>query len=230
MQKIALITANLSGIDSNLIELIPQQELPLNSALDIFSYKDENFPPRINALHPRLQSKIPKMLGFEYHPGYDYYIWLDGSIKIHSSETIKWLISCCGNNDMAVFRHPFRNSIRDELNYMVNLMQDNNSYLLSRYLNEPIIEQVEIYESDFDFKDECLYALGAFVYNKTVIPKGILNNWFYHNARYSIQDQLSFPYLLTKHQIQISVIDKNIFQNPYFAVVGHKTLFSELKS
>ena len=223
MEKIALLTANLSGIDGNLIELIPQQELPLNSVLDIFSYNDKNFLPRINALHPRLQSKIPKMLGFEYHPGYDYYIWLDGSIQIHSSETISWLVSCCGGNDIALFRHPFRNSIRDELNYMVKLMQEGNSYLLNRYTNEPMIEQVEMYESDSEFRDDCLYALGAFVYNKSIINKGILNNWFYHNARYSIQDQLSFPYLLFKHQIKSSIIEKNIFQNPYFSVVGHKT-------
>jgi hypothetical protein len=223
MKKIALLTANLSGIDGNLIELIPPQELPSNSMLDIFTYDDKNFPPRINALHPRLQSKIPKMLGFEYHPGYDYYIWLDGSIQIHSSETVSWLITCCGDNDIALFRHPFRNSIRDELNYMVKLMQEGNAYLLDRYINEPMKDQVEMYESDTEFRDECLYALGAFVYNKSIIKKGILNNWFYHNARYSIQDQLSFPYLLSKHQIKISIIEKNIFQNPYLAVVGHKT-------
>ncbi len=220
--RIALISANLSGIDNKYESSYLMQELPEDWKLDYFLINDSNFPQRINSLHPRLQAKIPKMLAFEMFPGYDYYIWLDGSVNIINTNSIYWLINSCLGYEIVSFKHPLRNSIQEELNYMLNLMKNGNRYLMSRYDGEPIIEQVSLYLSDDGFIDNRLFSLGIFAYHKSLIEKNFLNNWFYHNARYSVQDQLSFPYLLNKFNLKINIITDNIFQNSYFSINSHQ--------
>ena len=76
--RICVSTANLGSIDADNVQHV-MQAIPDAWSVDYFGYNDSNLPARHCALHPRLQAKIPKMLAHESHPGYDYYIWLDGS-------------------------------------------------------------------------------------------------------------------------------------------------------
>ena len=221
--KICVSTANLGKIDPERI-LHAQQTLPSHWHVDYFGYTDDNLKPRELALHPRVQAKIPKMLAHELAPGYDYYIWLDGSIALSNSSSVSWLVERCANHDMALFRHPYRQRIEDEAEYCQAEMLSGNGYLIDRYRNEPLLEQVRLYLSDPGFKDENLFACGVFVYSRAIVASehNIMKDWFYHTARYSVQDQLSLPYLLTRYRIKYNVIEENIFSNDYFSLVGHK--------
>ena len=221
--KICVSTANLGSIDPERI-LHTQQIVPGHWQVDYFGYTDDTLKPRVLALHPRLQAKIPKMLAHELAPGYDYYIWLDGSIALSNSHSVSWLIEKCANHDMALFRHPYRQRIKDEAEYCHAEMLNGNRYLIDRYLNEPLLEQVKKYLSDPDFKDENLFACGIFAYSHAIIEAehNIMQDWFYHAARYSVQDQLSLPYLLSKYRIKYNVVEESIFCNHYFSLVGHK--------
>jgi len=220
--KICLTTANLANIDGATPKKILKQKLPSIFTLDIFQYDDTNFPPRINALSPRLQAKIPRMFGYELHPGYDFYIWMDGSINVTHPEAIKYLIEGLGSKEMFLFRHPKRNSITQECEHVTNQISIGNQYIKNRYANEPIQEEVNLYLSDNSFVDNKLFAGGCFVYSKNIINKGFLRDWFYHNCRYSIQDQISLPYLIHKHDIKYACSDLDIRKNSYFEVISHK--------
>jgi hypothetical protein len=219
--KIALISADLGKFRNNLTSEYVKQELPEGWTLDIHFFDDANFPGR-PSLSPRLQAKIPKMLGYELLPGYDFYIWLDSSFALSHKNAVVWFVESCQNADIAVFKHPYRNTICEEVKYIVSSMEAGDEYLIERYKDEPIREQVDLYCSDRDYSANSLYALGAFIYRKELLNqpgKNILPLWFYHNSRYSIQDQLSFPYLadrLTSSKgLKVAEFSDGIFSNRY---------------
>jgi hypothetical protein len=223
--KIAVISANLGGIDSNVSIRHPKQKLSVNHELQFFYLDDINFPKRHTTMQPRLQAKIPKMLGYEIFPNFDYYIWLDGNFSLADETSILSFIESCKNYDACFFHHPKRNTIKDEFDFVLDNL-NSSRYLESRYQNEYIEEQKELYSQIENFWEQPVYALGAFVYSKELIAKqefNIFQQWFYHNCRYSVQDQLSFSYLLLKNKdvYNIGLLEGNIIKiNKY--VVYHK--------
>lgn len=219
--KIALISADLGNCRGNLTAAYARQELPENWKLDVHFFDDVNFPAR-SSLSPRLQAKIPKMLGYELAPGYDFYIWLDSSFVLSDPGAVAWFVQSCQHHDIVLFRHPHRTTIAEEAAYIVDRMNAGDQYLIGRYRDEPIEEQVRSYLADRDFNDAALYACGAFVYRKELLQqpaKNVFPLWFYHNARYSIQDQLSFPYLLDRLKagggLNVGHFSEGIFDNRY---------------
>ena len=230
MKKIALISANLGKIDSNDVIKHAPQVLNKDYQLEFISLNDRNFYPRINSLHPRLQAKIPKMLVWEVAPDYDIYIWMDSSIKLIKHDSINWLIEQLNGNYITLFKHNFRSSIRDELEYIKEHYEKHSRYLINRYKNEPLQEQVDLYLSDSSFNDVNLYQGGIFIYDIKNKPelKLFFKDWFYHCARYSIQDQLSLPYLLHKHHINPKIINENIYKSEYIKYFGHQTKLGAL--
>lgn len=222
--KIALISANCGYLDKNLQNRHNKQTIPV----DFFYFDDNNFPPRSEALHPRLQAKIPKMFGWELAPGYDYYIWADAPIILSNEIAVEWLLSKVRGHDIALFRHhDKRSSIGQELRFMERRMNGLRGdlviqeYLKSRYRHEPMKDQVERYLSDQNFIDDKLYSAGLFIYANNQKVREMLKDWFTENARWSIQDQLSLPYVLFKSDCKVKMIKRNLLKNEYVEYHQH---------
>lgn len=173
------------------------------------SYDNSNTMSRENSMHPRLKAKIPKMMGWMDFPDYDYYIWSD-------STTIIWetfmddLMEFDDDEqaDLFLFKHIKRSSIQSELEYLNDRMANGNAYLIERYAGEMINEQVNKYLSDETFVDNTLFAGGCFMYRKRLFQNknyNLMTDWLLHNVLYSLQDQLSLPYLIHKHQTKYRV-------------------------
>jgi hypothetical protein len=181
------------------------------------NFTDENFPVRKSAMTPRLQSKIPKMLGWSVAPNYDFYVWMDSYFVMTSPDTVQWFSDACIGYDVVFFEHPDRNSIREELSYMEGAC---GNYISSRYGGEPMNGQVRTYLNDEKFVDDRLYAGGVFAYKSVNPVKSLLAQWFIHCSLYSVQDQLSLPYLLSKDShIRVRVIRRtelSLLANTYF--------------
>jgi hypothetical protein len=189
---------------------------------------DKNFVHRNKIFHPRLQAKIPKILGYELYPDFDYYFWLDGNFSLASENSVMHFVKDCENLDACFFLHPQRTTVKEEFDFMFNNLQ-NNTHIQGKYQNECIKEQYEEYQKLKDFDNQPLYACGAFVYNKSLIFKqefNLLQQWFYHNCRYSVQDQLSLPYLLLKNKeiYKIGLLEKKITKINKYVLYhrGHK--------
>lgn len=224
MKNVCIVTANFG--DKNLISDLYLEQNIDNKKYNIsfFSYNDKNTSSRINSLHPRTKSKIPKMLQWmEFE--FDYYIWLDSKFKIKSKNLVNDFIDYIENYDICLFNHPQRNSIKSESDYVLSEINQNYTYLKTRYDGERIKEQVEFYLKDKSFIDNKLFALGMFIYSKNlVIDKNynLMTDWFFHNCYWSIQDQISFPYLLHKHKINFKTFNFNIIDNNYTKYKGSK--------
>jgi hypothetical protein len=174
---------------------------------------------RLNAMHPRLRAKIPKMLAHETHPDYDYYVWADSRFCLVDATAIEKLVDECIGVDACFFNHRERSSVQQELDFVVNLMADGHPYLVSRYAGEKMQEQVEHYQKDAMWQDNKLFECGIFVYAKTVIANrehNLLKEWFYHNCIWSVQDQLSLPYLIHKIPTSYKILAGNVMHNSFF--------------
>jgi hypothetical protein len=220
--RILVTSANLGQIDPPGLRHCPQRT-PVGTSIDLRYHTDHSLPPRVNALHPRLQAKIPKMLSHEMDPGYDFYLWLDSSIFLAHEDAILWMLGELGENEIALFRHPHRSTVGAELGFCLEQMNGNNPYLRSRYLNEPMREQVASYLSTGSYVDDRLFACGIFLYSKALLDSRpeFLRSWYFECARWSVQDQLSLPWLLQKHGVRYATVNGDIFDTPYFRMVDH---------
>jgi len=217
--KIALLTANLGGFDKT------TPHVKQNIEYDFFRFTDENFPPRHCSMTPRLQARIPKMFGWEMKPDYDIYVWLDSSCILALPDSLEWLIKQLGDSDILVFKHPNRNSIQEEADYIQKRLDMKCPYIIPRYENELIEEQLAVIKQDKDYKDENLYASTCVVYKNNEKVQNMMKDWFLHTTRYHSVDQLSFPFVLCQHWAQglsINVIEESYLKTPYLKYIRNK--------
>lgn len=176
---------------------------------------------RINAMHPRLRAKMPKMLQWSDFPGYDYYIWVDSKLRMDNPKAAESLVKACSDKDACFFRHSARNSIRLELEHVIDNLNNGSQYLIDRYAGEDMAGQVSSYLADSNFVDHSLFECGAFVYSSRVVQNPDLNlfkEWFYHNCIWSVQDQLSLPYLLQKFGVKYGILEGTVYKNNYLNI------------
>lgn len=175
---------------------------------------DLNYPTRAKSMHPRLVGKVPKMLGWELYPDYDYYVWVDGSFDIVNPNMVSSFLTLIQDKDLLLYSHPSRSCIWDEYEFCSVSMKSGNQYLLDRYEHENMETQYDLYLSNEDFVDDKLFAAGVFMYSKKLVENkehNVMKEWFYHNCLYSVQDQLSLPYLLWKFNVSYNVIKEDIY-------------------
>jgi Protein of unknown function (DUF616) len=184
----------------------------LKHKVSISSYDDYNFPSRRLAMHPRLKGKVPKMLEWKFVDA-DWYVWLDDSFTVITDTLAEDVLKVAGKNKLCLFKHPNRNSIKEEFEFMQKKLSHKSLYLYSRYDGEPIEEQVDHYLNDPSFKDNNLFSMGFFAYHKSLKP--LMLDWFIENITWSVQDQISLPYVLSKHKIKYSIFSGNILKNKY---------------
>lgn len=177
---------------------------------------------RVKAMAPRLRGKISKMIIWEDHPDYDYYIWADSPFFITSENAIEKLVDECLNVDACFFKHTGRNSVKEEIDFVLELMSNGDQYLINRYEGERMKEQVEHYKKDLTWNDTFLFECGIFIYSKSIIENkqyNVMKEWFYQNCIWSVQDQLSLPYLIHKFNINYKILPGNVYENDYFKLL-----------
>lgn len=216
--KIAIITANLGNFEQNIVENVPQ-----SIESDFFRFTDENFPPRIKAMKPRMQARIVKMFAWQIKPEYDVYIWIDSSCALLNPNSVKWLLEQVKDVDLAVLKHPKRKSITEEADYLKARLDANNQYIIPRYENELINEQLQEIRKDRKYIDDKLYASTVVVYKSNKKTRSMFKEWWYHTSRYHSIDQLSFPYVIFKSGVKYRVIQENYFKSKYISYVRKTT-------
>jgi hypothetical protein len=205
--RIAHVTANLGNFCNP--HTVVSQELSGGMELNYYAFNDRNFPPRDKVMSPRLQAKIPKMFGWQLAPGHDVYVWMDANFVMVGRTAVQWLMRQLGDYDIAVFSHPFRNTVKEEADFLREYIPS-DFYLENRYRGEFLDEVVELcYEN-------LLFAAGVFAYKSNIKVHRMMKDWWYYVSRYHINDQLSLPHVLMNSNCSVKVIDGNIYTNGYF--------------
>jgi hypothetical protein len=216
MKKIKLISAAF-GRNQKELSIVTSLSNE-NYTCDVVLYNDSNTPSRANSLHPRLKGKIPKMLEWLESPDYDYYIWVDAAFTIYDGFIENIMQFAEEDFDLYLFAHTKRKSIKAEFDHLNNKLEVGNQYLINRYGGERMKDQVETYLADQSFSDNQLFFGGCLMYSNTLVANpdyNLMTDWFLHNVRYSIMDQLSLPYLLHKHQTKYMVYPHVLMRNKF---------------
>lgn len=210
--KLLIYTANLNNFDKT--QLNEEQLLP--GGIDSIEYwrcTDEDFPLRDKAMTPRLQARIPKMFAWQMKPGYDYYLWLDSSCRLAKEDSAKWFMEQLGQANIAVFKHPTRDTVQEEANYLKERLELEKSgrkqpYVLPRYENEDTDGQLAAVDPSAP-----LYASTAFIYKDSPLMQLAMKEWWYQTSRYHSIDQLSLPWAIKG--LKVNVIPDKYMECPY---------------
>ncbi len=173
-------------------------------------YHDLNTPTRHLSMHPRFRSKIPKMLEWKFVDS-EWYVWMDSSIRPHKDiDLAEKILQKVNGKPLCFFRHTKIKTIREEALRTLLMLKRNGEYFNVRYLGEPIREQLVHYYGDPDFSDNKLFATGFFAYHRSV--SGLMQDWFNEVVHWSLQCQISLPYVLHKSGIDFALFDGYIDQ------------------
>jgi len=184
-----------------------------------FQDHQKRFPKRKNN-KSRLIAKIPRMLFYKLIPeDYDYFIWIDSKFTLLEGwlSYILDIIERNNDKDIMSYSHSKRKSITEEFDYMKYEMQKNEvKTLLARYNLSKMDNQVYYYMKNNQFVDNSLFETGVMIYSKNILEnKEFLESWYAHNYYFTIQDQLSFPYIIATSKISVGVIDQSIYNTGY---------------
>jgi len=207
--NVAVISANLGGFDKQIDPV--EQSVPF----DFYRFTDENFKWRNRAMTSRLQARIVKCFGWQMVPEHRVYLWVDSSCQLSHKDSVKWFLEQLGENDVAVFKHPNRNTIQEEADYLKKRLRNHCPYITPRYENEFIDEQM----AEINKPNLPLYASTAFIYRNTHDVKKMLKEWWYHISRYHTIDQLSFSHCLQQAPLKVKEIPESYLKIPYLKYV-----------
>jgi hypothetical protein len=214
--RLCILSANLGNFD----KVVEPVEQLLPEGIDSIAYHcftDSDFPP-ITGLTPRFQYRIPKFFGWQMFPDYDYFIWLDGSLSFTKEDGAKWFTEQLKNADIAVFKHPWRKTIKEEADHIEDHLQQGKPYITARYKNGLHKEQLKDIQLDKYYEDDHLYASTAFIYRDGEEVRDALRMCWLHQSRYYTCDQLAFTYALK--DLAVKVIAENPFKASHLTHVS----------
>lgn len=213
--RIAILTANLGNFDT------PVDPIEQNTSHEVAFHRftDDDFPP-VTGLTPRLQYRIPKLFGWQMYPGYDAYIWLDGSMTFGRPDSLEWFVFQLGEADCAFFKHPVRKTIRHEVRH-INEKLLYHPYIITRYKNGLHNENLKEAMSDFTFKDRNLYASTVFMYRNTENVQDFMWKWWAYQSRYYSCDQVALPYAIHKSNIKVNKIMEDQYKTPFLQMASY---------
>jgi hypothetical protein len=208
--KITLISANIGGIDDHKIQ--PAQTVPATHHY----FTDENSPFPFRDINNRLAGKYFKMCTHKILPEYDIYIWVDGNIQIKSKQFVSFLVSSLGDKDISISKHPFRETPKQEVDYICTEIDNGNAYLTTRYSKDAMKKELE-----FIGEANGLYWCGLFIRRNKPEINELFDKWFEGNVLYQAFDQNLFSKYAP--QMKLSTFDMGAFyDNEFYSLNHHK--------
>ena len=201
-------------------------------------FTDAKLPARVGAwhivrsdldrdAHPRLRAKRYKLLSHQFFPNgrwkpaiwsrarnLDLSIWVDGSLEIESASFVSDMRARLLDSDWAMFVHPDRDDLYEEAELSASL---------PKYRSLPIREQAESYRNLVP-SHSGLFACGVIVRREPVSERlqTAAHSWWDENVKWTYQDQLSLPYVWTKHPgTRPAAIAEPLRHNQWFRIRKH---------
>jgi len=217
MSSVVVYTAIAGGYD-NLLEHpdVPNVDFVCFTDAepeDAKGWHTEIIPPSDET--PRLRAKRYKILSPQRELlEYDYTLWVDGNSQILTPRFVEEAIGCIGEDDIALHAHPQRDCIYEEAHASILTVPE-------KYAHLPILEQVEHYREQGHPEHWGLWACGSIARRRSTRLDVAMLDWMSENITWTIQDQLSFPYVMRNHGIRPASFPHNQYQSPWIQIMGH---------
>ena len=174
-------------------------------------------------------SKKPKILPHRYLKDYDISVWVDGDVKI--TDDINQLVDkYLYDKDYAVFNHEFcgitttgnlnvRKCIYDEAKF-IKWLGDNHPRKHYKDNLDVINNQIERYKKE-GYPRNNGQARNTIIIRRHKNPKVIkvMKDWWQEVSYGSKRDQLSFPYVAWKNNLDFNFINEDIDNNKWFKLM-----------
>lgn len=214
MTRVAVITANIGKIDE--IIGIPKQTIPI----DFFYYTQDNLPFPLPSLSNRLRGKYLKIQTHRFLHSYDYYVWLDGRVQITSTSFIENLIESLGKNHIALFKHRERQTVYEEMEYIIKRMKEGYHYLLNRYGDQQMEKELQFYTHQELPKNFPLYAATLFIRRNDQFVNKVFDEWWKRILEFSCFDQTMLAFVAWQSQMKIKELEFKNYEK-HFQVNKH---------
>jgi hypothetical protein len=240
-QGVALVSANFGGIDAI-------KFFPLTPGIDTFYYTDtatvsgadanavsswgrmlipdyprHDFGPRLRGRY--FKHQIHRLPETEH---YRWLIWADSTLQFRDASfllrTTEQLASLPPRQRLALVPHPDRKTVREEYEHIRDAIAAGNQYLVLRYADEKMSEQMSFFASRGLNVDAPLWCGTIWLIENNNIVTDCWNSWWDQNLRYGMMDQLSLPVLLDQHGLEPQIMDFNLWSNPFFDWTMHRVL------
>ncbi|NBP57087.1 DUF616 domain-containing protein [bacterium] len=201
--KIAVITG-LSGLNSDLQD-------PSNGGfegVDYYAFTDRPYNVKVWQQKPLIQFskdatysarrnvKLPKILAFMMVPGYDYYIWHDHHCEVQVDPKII-IEQHLKDADIAVFKHPRRDCVFEELHIVA----------ISKFDTVECLNRMHDVMRRCTWKEHSgLYEMTSFIYRNSPKTQAAMLNWWDIIVQSSSRDQLSFPLAAHMNDLKLSIL------------------------
>jgi len=207
--KVAVITANFGGMDS--MRPIPQQTIPF----DFACYSEANSPFPLANLDARMKAKYFKLQAHKLF-NQDILIWIDGNIEIKSPKFIEYLCEQINSSDIVIRKHPDRDCIYDEYDFILSKMATGSKYLKARYSKSELEKEREGFKQIGFPSKAGLYWCGLFARRNNAWTNDLFDRWWNHSILWNNYDQNSFAVLTKEFEAESCGIINVQDWSPYF--------------
>ena len=162
------------------------------------------------------KSKFCKMMPHILFPEYDYSIWVDGNVQI-VADLVPLVDRMEDKTAMATFKNPLHNCIYTEKNFLI--CKNAANY-------EQLEAQINLYKEKGFPKQFGMREFSIIVRKHSdELCQKLMKQWWGHVNRYTMRDQISFPYILWENRMNIDYIQllgENWRNNPRFISMQHQ--------
>jgi len=165
------------------------------------------------------QARKIKILGNSVLKEYDLSIWIDGSVSINCDLNI-FLDENYHSEDIVLHTHPVRSCVYEEAKACIAIDKDDP---------EIINKQMEGYRSEGYPAANGLASTGLMIRNhRSKKVKEFMNSWWNEVNLKSKRDQLSFNFVLWKHQLSVGYCDfKKTYSSDFELYSSHPKPYME---
>ena len=191
----------------------PEQKTLPNSFAKI---QDPKIKSMMSAKYYKLQTHMVEPL-----KGYQYYIWVDGSISLRPTFLENMLKFITAGKQLVNFKHPARNTVKDEMEFSKDI---------GKYRSQPLKKQYEAYVKEGFPDTQGLFENTIQCKQNNQKINSVFDEWWKQNLTWSYQDQISYTYSLWKHSVMPDqVIYEKVFENKDYSYLQLETFGNHLK-
>ena len=155
---------------------------------------------------PRLAAKRPKMMPWLF-TDCDAAVWIDASFQIIGRGFYQFARQHLERNDFTVWKHP---EGRDCISQEGPVCWD-----WPKYQDSDIRGQIKHYADQGMPRFWGLFACGMIGYRFTPEVKALGSRWLQENEKWSVQDQISLPFLLWRSGMPFGIWRANEYDNEF---------------
>lgn len=153
---------------------------------------------------PRRNSRAHKILAHQYLEGYDYSLWIDGSIWLRTSPR-DLVETYLGDADVAMFRHPARDCLYVEAAGCAGAGYDQR---------EKFDEQLAKYRRSGHPDHYGLNECAVILRRHNAHTEAFNNAWWSEYCRHSCRDQVSVNYVMRALGVRLALLPGTVRDNP----------------